>query len=90
MAEELLLAIGEGRLSIASAGRIAEARCDEGGADADTQALAACADKNGERYLERWLLRQPWRRCMPEPYNFDAPMLRKGVRRTGEEVGRDR
>ena len=86
MAEELLLAIGEGRLSISSAARIAEARMAEPSPDADTAALAACAaseGKNAERTLHRWVERQPWRKLLPQPYAFKAPLQRNGVRYNG-------
>ncbi len=84
MAEEMLLAIGEGRLSVASAARIAAARCREPGADEAAQALAACSGKMGERKLHNWVARQPWRKLMPEPYTFEAPMLVRGQQVTGQ------
>ncbi len=84
MAEELLLAIGEGRLSVATAARIAEARCREPGPDADALALARCTGSMGERTLHRWARRQPWRALLPEPYEFEAPLRVRGTRVSGK------
>ncbi len=70
LAEELLLAIGEGRTTVATAARLAAARVGEGSADALCQGLAACNDKNGERTLHRMVGKTQWRQVIPKPYDF--------------------
>ena len=83
LSEELLLAVGEGRVTVATASRLAAARVREGGADATCTALAACQGQNGERNLHVWARGQPWRQLVPEPYHFTAPMRKKAREVTG-------
>ncbi len=83
LAEELLLAVGEGRVSLATAARLSLARVAEGGADHNCETLAGCGDKNGERKLHRWCKGQPWRQLLPEPYGFEAPIRKLGAAATG-------
>ena len=70
LAEAWLLAIRDGRLSVADCAAWADLRCQEGGAEAMMEALARCAQ---ERTLEAWASKQPWIKVLPVPYAFRAP-----------------
>ncbi len=78
LAEEFLVAIRDGRLSVADAARWAEARVREGGADQAMTALGHCTGSSGERMLQAWVQKQPWRRVLPEAYSFRAPVAIEG------------
>ncbi len=71
LAEEWLVAIRDGRLSVADAQRWAELRVAEGGADSTMRMLARCTS---ERTLHAWADQQPWTRVLPQPYAFQAPL----------------
>ena len=74
LAEAWLVAISEGRLSIADAADWAGARMQEGGVcDPKMLALAHCT-ADAERKLHTWVSCQPWRRVLPQPYTFKAPV----------------
>ncbi len=49
-----------------------------GPVDAATQRLAGCHGSNGERDLLAWVALQDWRKALPEPYDFTAPLQQKG------------
>ena len=79
LAEAWLLAIRDGRCSVADVCEWAGLRADEGGADDTIKALARCTQ---ERSLHSWVEKQPWRKALPEPYAFKAPVRQRdgGIR----------
>ncbi len=83
LAEELLLAVGEGRTTVATAARLAAARVGERSADALCHGLAACNDKNGERTLHHMVGKTAWRQLIPEAYHFQAPLRKLGTKVAG-------
>ncbi len=83
LAEEWLVALGNGKLRVATATAWARARVAEGGADGTLQALAQSFGANAEREVHAWAKTQPWRGAMPQPYAFQAPMRKHGNVVTG-------
>ncbi len=71
LAEAWLVALRDGRLSVADMAEWASLRVEEGGADLLMQKLALCSS---ERTLHDWVRHQPWRRVLPQPYSFSAPV----------------
>ena len=83
LVELFLENIGKGKSSVADTGRTAKAvaayTMARGGQpdDAITK-LAEMTDQNGERKLHAWLQKAPWRRMLPNLYEFDMPKQLKG------------
>ena len=87
LAEEWLLAVSRGGLHITDATSFARARTAEGGADANTVALASCTGTSAERQLHSWVRCQPWRDILPQLYTYKAPMIKKGQKVEGTAFG---
>ena len=71
LAESWLVAIRDGRMSVRDASHYAELRVAEGGADPLMHSLAQCRE---ERQLHQWVVKQEWRKVLPLPYGFKAPV----------------
>ncbi len=78
LAEELLMGIGSGKLSVHRAAVLAAAQVTSGAAGVDLRMLARMQGNNGERALHRWAKRQLWRGLMPEPFKFKVKKMGKG------------
>ena len=84
LAEHFLVAIGRGQLAVEKATEWAMARVAEGGADGTMTSLARCAGSNPERTLHEWCKQAPWRKAVPQPYSFMAPVVAEGKETQGE------
>ena len=79
LAEEFLVAVGDGHRSIADASAWAFARVQEGHADETMYALAACCTKSSKWDLHSWASDQPWHQRLPQPFSFIAPLACAGT-----------
>ena len=77
LGEAWLEAIQDGRLSVADACDWSRLRTQDPGADGIIVALSRCGGSHAERDLHRWVQEQPWRRALPMPYGFEAPVATK-------------
>ncbi len=77
---DLLMEVGRGVSSVHRACRAARGAVDEGSTCPDLAALSAMAGPQGERELQRWVMRQPWRRLLPSLYEFPCSKWRGPLR----------
>ena len=75
LVDQLLEQLALGKGSCAKVGKLARAALKP--ATIGLQQIAKLSETNAERDLQSWVMRQAWRRLLPDPYEFELTLQHK-------------